>query len=262
MAIGWHHRRYAWRSPERFWDGPTAQMLQWVVCLAILAVMGYRFHAYLRVSPAFAVQWVSVEGAAAVAPAAVLAASGITKEDNLLFLDRWAVRGSVEAMPYIKTCALERVFPNQVVLSVLERDPVATLLVNNHLFELDREGVVLRQVAADAAHPGPLITNVPDLVSVEPGQRLDRPPVSTALAAWDAFERVPMAAEVAVSELAALDENEIVMVCDDLPYEIRWGRGDFSRQARLLNVLWEDMGQAIGCQEYLDLRFGDDLVCK
>lgn len=71
-----------------------------------------------------------------------------------------------------------------------------------------------------------------------------------------------MAKGITVSEIAALSERELVMYCDDLVYEIRWGHDDVEGQAMRLNVLWESEGGSLNCNEYLDLRFEDNLVCK
>ena len=191
-----------------------------------------------------------------------MAASQITRADNLLFFDRVGACARVEAMPYVKECCLDRVFFDQVVLTVEERTPVVTLLESNRLFELDAEGVVLRQLPADAVNPGPLVTNVPGLGYVEPGQRLSEAAVKAALGVWGAFMGTSMAGDVTVSELAAFGKNEVLMYCDELPFEIRWGRGDFAERARRLDILWREKGGELPCTQYLDLRFDRDLACE
>jgi len=52
------------------------------------------------------------------------------------------------------------------------------------------------------------------------------------------------------------------MYCDELQFEIRWGRDDVVQQARNLDVLWQQRGADLPCTSYLDLRFGQDLACK
>ena len=264
MAKRRHRKAKTRRAVKRFRDRPVAAVVQWLVCSAALAVLVCTFYGYLQTSPVYAVQWIRVEGTDFLSPKNVLDESGLTRADNLLFLDSAETHARVESIPYVKTCRLERVFPNQVTLELEERVPVATLLVNNHLFEIDTDGVVLRELAADRPHVGPLITNVQALVSVEPSQELaeQHPALMTALDVWKAFSGVSMAGDVTVSELAAFGTNEIIMYCNELPFEIRWGRGDFAEQARLLDILWREKHGELGCREYLDLRFGADLVCK
>lgn len=71
-----------------------------------------------------------------------------------------------------------------------------------------------------------------------------------------------MAAQVNVSEISAARANEILMYCEELPFEIRWGRGDPVAQAERLDFLWNAKGGHLECAEYLDLRFDNDLVCR
>ena len=262
MGRSRHAKKRGRRSPRRFRDRPIAAVLQWVVCAGALGGTLYGFYCYLHASPVFAVQWVRVEGASVLDPETVLAASGITTADNLLFFDADAAHDRVENMPYVKTCHLTREFPDRVTLALEERSPVATLLVSNHLFEIDAEGVVLRELPADQMHSGPLVTNVAGLDYVEPGQAVSQPGLVAALAVWAAFSHTAMAHEVTVSELAAFGKNDVVMYCDELPFEIRWGRSDFAGQAWRLNLLWRESGGQLPCRASLDLRFGEQLVCK
>lgn len=257
-------RTLRWRRRKlwRFWARRAGRLLEWTLCGGLIAVGVFFFWRYLRESPVFSIQWVCIEGAKILDPQSILSVSEVTTGDNLWLLDLETVKERVEHMPYVKTCKTERIFPDRVIITIEERAPKATLLLNNGLFEIDEDGVVLREVPRKGAYTGPLVTNVPGLVYVDPGQRLTEPSVAAALAVWDAFEKTPMAGEVTVSELAAFDRNKILMFCDELPFEIRWGRGGFDEQARRLNILWHEKNGRLECREYLDLRFGGDLVCK
>jgi hypothetical protein len=83
-----------------------------------------------------------------------------------------------------------------------------------------------------------------------------------ALEVWALFSSVPMSGDVTVSELAAYSANEVVMYCDEFSYEIRWGSEETEQQASRLNVLWDRENGLLNCAEYLDLRFGEKLVCR
>lgn len=233
-----------------------------ILCLALLVGGGVMFYEYLRNASHFRVRTLRVEGMRYLDEETVRAVAGVTAGDNVLFLDIRAVQARVEAIPYVKSCKVRRDFPDRVVISFVEREPVATVLLNSHLFEIDREGVLLREVDSFAPHPGPFITNVPGLAYVEPGDQLDEQALRRALDVWEAFRGLPMSEEVTVSEIAARSANEILMFCDNLSYEIRWGRADVRRQARNLDIFWRaQRGQAV-CGQYLDLRFDDEIVCR
>ena len=247
-------RRLSGRGIAFFFEG--------LVCLAVLGGSMVAFYRYAQASAYFAVRQIRVEGVALLNPEYLVSVSGVTTEDNVVFLNLGKIQDRVESVPYVRACQVTRAFPDTVVIRVEERKAAATLLADNHLFEVDGECVVLRQLKPFEPYTSPFITDVHALGFVEPGKSLEDTPVKEALAAWRAFQTTPMAAKVVVSEVAASSENDIRMYFDDFPYEVRWGRGDFQRQADNFHDLWAHLDERIGCQEYLDLRFGNDLACK
>ncbi|MCX5757381.1 MAG: hypothetical protein NTU83_02505, partial [Candidatus Hydrogenedentes bacterium] len=159
-------------------------------------------------------------------------------------------------------CKVTRHFPDCVASTVEEHMALATLMVNNRLFEVDDVGNVLRELEPDKPHVGPFITNADALGYVEPGKKLDNHPVACALAVWRAFSQTAMARDVTVSEISAAQENRICMYCNELDFEIRWGCNNFEKQARKLDIFWRSQRKPVQCKNYLDLRFGNDVACK
>lgn len=229
-----------------------------VVVAAFLGWGAHAFYGFARDD--YPVRTIRVEGADVLEEELLVAESGITSADSVLLLDVEAVRERIEALPYVRSCMVARVHPDSVLISIKEREAVATLLVSNRMFHIDRACVVLRELSRGETHTGPFVTT-PGLGPIDLGQQLDCPPLRAAVAVWQAFSRSKMAGDVTVSEIAAWGENDIRMYCDELPFEVRWGRKDFENQARRLDVLWDELGKDITCREYLDLRFGNDVVC-
>lgn len=229
---------------------------------ALLGGFAYGFYEYVSDTPRLKVRHVRIEGLDRVGAEEVLDAAGVTQEDTILFLQPDRIAAQVSAMPYVRSCTVTRQFPDRVVVGVMERRPVATLLVSNHLYEIDAELVILRRLESDEPPIGPLITGVPGLAVVAPGEALTQPELEEAMAVWRAFSATNVARSMKVSELAAVAENEIRMYCDGLPFRIVWGGGNYDDQAMRLDILWREMGGAPGCGAYLDMRFGRDLACK
>jgi cell division protein FtsQ len=232
-----------------------------VVC-GLLWGGGYAFSRYLRDSDHYRVKHIRVDGADVLTPDEIIQASQLTTADRILFLNPHEIAERVEALPRIKRSTVTRVFPDFVLLSVIERTAVATLVVNNRTFEIDTSGVVLEEIISSEAYTGPLITLEPPLTTITPGERVNRELLFEALEVWTAYAQRNMAHEVTVSELAAYGDTDIRMYCEGMPFEIRWGRGDYDVQARRLDILWKELDGEPPCTEYLDLRFGRDLACK
>ncbi|MBN2308785.1 MAG: FtsQ-type POTRA domain-containing protein [Candidatus Hydrogenedentes bacterium] len=237
-------------------------LLKAAAVLALLGAFGAGFAWYILQSPFLLVETIYVKDAHALAETEIVEVSGISNEDNILLLDTDAIGERICAMPYVRACTVARMWPDCVLITVTERVAVATLVNRNIYYEIDADAVVLRQLEPDAPHPGPLITQVAGLGSIEPGQELEQPALRRAIEVWHAFSGISMARDVTVSEIAALEPNDIRMYCDELSYELRWGLGNFARQARRLDILWKEKGGELGCTEYLELRFDQDLACK
>ena len=254
------------RARRRTSRSRSRRFVRYLFFVAFLAVfsggIALAFAHYMKESPRFQVRSIRVEGANVLREQAILEVAGITNQHNILFFDPDKVRQRIEAIPYVRRCEIRRAYPDMVIIRIEERMAVAALQVHTRTFEVDEEGVVLRELAVHESPEGPLITNVPDLGVVEVGSRLSQPALTKALALWIAFSSVSLGQELTVSEIAAPSPDDLSMICEELGYELRWGRSDFLQQALLLDILWREKSGRLPCAEYLDLRFDYDLVCK
>lgn len=256
-AHAFHRRR-----KRRFMESRLAYSLEVIACVGALVWFGNEFYVYIRTSPDFQVRKVKIEGTEALARQTVLEHAGITKKDNVFFFDTRGTMARVEAMPYIRACSIERTFPDTVILTVEERKPVATLIVHSRAYEIDANGIVLRQYAPGELPLAPFFTNVGGLEFVELGEQRKEPAFLAAFEVWRAFSATTLPESLTISELSAPHKDDIRMYCDEIPYEIRWGRGNFYEQAQRFEILWNEKDGDLPCTEYLDLRFGEYLACK
>lgn len=253
-------RRRRTPRPERI--RVLAYSLEAFICFAVLGSIAYAFSGYIVESERLQVKHIQIDGTRVLSPESIRDAAGLTADDNLLFFSPSAVEDRIRKLSYVKDCTVRRAFPDTVMIDVQERASVATLLVHGQAWEIDEKGTVLRRLDPLAPQTGPLITNVPDVGALEEGQTIDNTALRAAIEVWRAFSLQPISQEILLSEIAAPSENAISMFADGLPYEIRWGRTDFERQARLLDLLWRRKQGELPCTEYVDLRFDNDVVCK
>lgn len=237
--------------------------LSWIESLlTIAAIIAVGALSYTGIASTFRVEEILFEGAFMVDEREIRDAAGITEDDVLFGLDLEGIVRRVEEIPYIKRCEVKPSYPYQVLIRVIERKAFACVHMHNRLFEIDRECVILRELTPFSLHTGPLITNLPQLTVGTPGTQIVSPELSAALSLWDSYMRLPMSEHLTLSELSAEAPTLLRMFFEELPYEIRWGRSDFEKQATRLNILWDDRQGELPCDCYLDLRFDADLVCK
>lgn len=236
-------------------------LVKLVLCFVIFVGFAYGLKTFMESSARFQVKKIRVEGANVLREEAVRKVAEITSADNVLTFAPEDIRTRVEAMAYVKECTVLRVYPDTIVIRIQEREPAAVAVIGNHFFEVDLDGVALRELDPMSRHEGPLITNTSDVGLVELGQQIADKGVLNALSVWKAFRETPLGMELTVSEIAP-SPAMLEMICEEAPFVIRWGRTDFVAQAEYLNVWWRQVGAEAPCEEYLDLRFGTDLACK
>jgi len=228
----------------------------------VIGAFTYKFLEYVDGSTDFQVKKVQFFGLSYLDEQDVLAVSGITIDGNILFFDSDEVVSRVESMPYVRSCEVSLMFPETVVLTIKEREAAATLMINSRSYAIDDERVVLRPYGPTEMPVSPYFTEVAGLELVEAGESLAQPGMRKAMEVWHSFSRSPIGQKLTVSELAVYGPDEILMYCDELDYEMRWGRGNIDDQVLRLNALWDQLDGRLGCLEYLDLRFDADLACK
>ncbi len=255
-----------WPHPKRRRPLRLGRRLFWCMCLLTAAAaaggIGYTFHSYLAGTEELHVRTIRISGAHVLEPELIIAESGVTTQDNVLFLDERIVAGRVKGIPYVKDCKVTRVFPDMVVIDVVERGGVATLMADNRFFSIDPDGVVLEEINPAELYAEPFITEVAGVGLVQVGDYIQSQALHAALKVLEAFRATDMSKEVTVAEIAAYDENDVRMYCDELPFEIRWGRREFDKQAQRLNILWAHENKAPDFKAYCDLRFGTDVACR
>ncbi len=233
-----------------------------MLCIGVIGTFGYFFAGYAQGSNDFTVRQVAIHGLSFLDEQTVLQQSGVSMDGNVFSVNETAIAKRVEELPYVEHCDVRRVYPDTIALHIQERVPAASLHTGMHVYEIDRSGVVLREYAAHEMPVEPFITKVSGTEFVTVGEPLAQPALHAALAVWDAFRVSSLYGRLTVSELVALRADDVRMYCDEVPYEIRWGRGDYGELARRLEGMWARFNGDLPCFEYVDLRFGEDVACK
>ena len=246
-----HRDRPRWR----YWG-------EMACALIALGIIGFGLYKYILEPNTMRVRHILIDGGSQATDPQIRDAAHITDADRVWSVNREEVRQRVMALPFVKECTVSPSVPSSIIIRVVERVPVAAVMVNNHVYEIDRDGVVLREVPPLAPPNGPLVTNLPNLGALAPGQTLRNPALEKALQLWDAFSAGMLARDLTLSEISAEAESMLYMYFNELPFETRWGRSDFGTQVRRFEMLWREKGGKIPCIEYLDMRFDNDIVCK
>jgi cell division protein FtsQ len=219
----------------------------------ILAALGwgaYQARSYAYRTPRLAVRSMMVSGLVRVSENDVLRRVGHTSGLSLFEVNLDEVRQGVEEIAWVQHATIQRVWPNEIVISVVERSPVALARIDGEIYQVDNEGVVLP--------PDSLIgTSFPILDGLlsddaEGNQR--------KIGIYkDTIETI---GEQELSEVHVQDSGDVSVVPSNSPILVELGSSDlrvrWDRYVRLRARIREDYPSA----SRVDLRFQGQIVIQ
>jgi cell division protein FtsQ len=219
------------------------------IVAAIAVVGGYKL---LAMSSAFAVTQVEVKGAnpslARQIHAAVESAAG---GRNLLQVDRSAIAGRLQEMPYVRSVSIDRAFPHTLAVRVVVEHPAVLVMAGTTGYLVSDDGRVLERTTATRAHlPQVSLTGTTTLTI---GRDSGDDGVRAALAV---LASTPAGFRHAVGRITRLipGEGTITAVVGD---HIRLRLGDTSQLTLKLEVVQRVMRRIQGAQRrelgYIDV---------
>jgi cell division protein FtsQ len=223
------------------------------ILLAIVSVVtvvaGYKL---LAMSSAFAVTQVDVKGAnSALAREIHAAVETVAGGRNLLQVDRSAIAGRLQEMPYVRSVSIDRAFPHTLAVRVVVEHPAVLVMVGKTGYLVSDDGRVLERTTATPARL-PQVT-LAGTTNLTIGRDSGDDGVRAALAVLAA---TPPGFRHAVGRITRLmpADGTIVAVVGD---HIRLRLGDTSQLALKLEVVSRVMRRIQGAQRkelgYIDV---------
>jgi cell division protein FtsQ len=190
--------------------------------LLVLGLLGWGIWS----GPLLAVRSVQVDGATTLSADLVREAAGIEVGRSLLRVDVDAAREAVAELPQVESVAVTRGWPSRVVVTLVERTPLAVVGEPGRRSLLDERGVLFDTVTGEPP------AGVVPLAVDDPGP--DDEATAAALAAIGALPE-PVRAQVAL--VTAEDPEQVELTLVDGPL-VLWGGGDdSSTKAEILDAL-------------------------
>ncbi|HHW17697.1 MAG TPA: FtsQ-type POTRA domain-containing protein [Firmicutes bacterium] len=228
------------KQPGRTWT---------LVLLFILLVGAFLF---LR-SPFFAVKHIEVYGNQKVTKEEIIARCG-QKSVNIFAFDLDKARRSIEASPWIEKASCSRKLPDTIIVTVVERSPVAFIPIENKIYLVDQAGRVLGE---DDGVPRKLVAFTGVTEKVVPGQFLD-----DSKYGWG-FRVLLALGPLAKEKIAEVNvqEGECTLILDD-GCKVLMGkeRSDVQKLTLLLDSVLKTLSESGDIAEYIDLRFEKQAV--
>ncbi|HLH51481.1 MAG TPA: cell division protein FtsQ/DivIB [Roseiarcus sp.] len=97
----------------------------------------------------FDIAIVTISGQIELREREILAAAHITPKDSLLFLDAAAARKELEALPLVKSASVRKLYPNHLVIDLVERAPYALWQKDGKVAIVAADGAPIDQMTDD-----------------------------------------------------------------------------------------------------------------
>lgn len=227
----------------------------WHISIFFLSLVGfvwglYNMASFLLNAPQLEVQKISVSGLSRVEENEVLARAGDGIRGNILRVDLQEVRTRVEEILWVRHATVQRVLPDQILIKVVEREPVGIARLRGETFHVDIDGTIL--------DPDPMFQlNFPVL----DGLWLDDPEGNAKKVAI--YSKV--VEEIGKSELSEVhinDSGEVSVVQNNDPVLIQLGKEDFRNRwfkyVRVSGQIKEKYPEVTA----VDLRFRNQIIIR
>ncbi|MBI5157441.1 MAG: FtsQ-type POTRA domain-containing protein [Acidimicrobiia bacterium] len=135
----------------------------WLALATLAAAAAFALH-----SPWLSVGEIEIVGAVHSDPEPLIAATGVGEGAILIWVDTGRLERAVAADPWVADVRVERVWPDRLVVEVLEREPVAWFEGTTSWMLVASDGTVLEVVAEPGGGHLRAVLAFPDLV---PGDR-------------------------------------------------------------------------------------------
>jgi cell division protein FtsQ len=103
---------------------------------------GQPHHALAR-AVGLGLESITISGISQMRETEVLAAAGINSKLSLAFLDVTELRERLERVPMIESATVRKLYPNELVITLTEREPYAIWQNNGELFIIAADGTVI-----------------------------------------------------------------------------------------------------------------------
>lgn len=208
----------------------------------------------------FGVEQIRVEQQVRVSEGDILAASDIEIGDSLFDLELHMIGRKIEEHPWIARAEVERAFPDQVVIRVVEREPRAIIDLD-YLYYVDKSGDVFKMLEAGDELDYPVITGIDRQYLLDnPDQTQDS--LNLALALMNQLEARPLFNLDDVSEIHFDQQDGLIMHTRIGGVPVRMGKQGFELKLNRLEAIYQDLEPRLLALKYIDLNVTDRVIVK
>jgi len=255
------------------------------IILFILVLAGWIY--FLFSSPCFLVKDISISGSNQIPKGELIVFTNNNLGKNIFLINRAELARSIAAKFITKETDVQKIYPANLTINITERQPVFNIAYNNHLYLLDADGVIYRDLweAEAPTSTAPTSTEIrtdwPEIYknnikNARPlliynltkntgalGDLILKPKIISDISKIFEIEKISGDFKIKCVFLKEGNPTQLAVVLQngiELYFDAELDIG--SQIENLHVVLSEKLGQKINGLKYIDLRFGERVYYK
>jgi cell division protein FtsQ len=214
-----------------------------LLCGFIVAAVGlavFALYGYLSQSQFFQITSIPIEGNKMLQEQEILKLSGIDIRSNLMAISQKQIREKLKKNEWIEDVVLKRHWPDQLVIKIREKKPVALLNTSKGLFYLDERGNPFTPYIAGQEMDFPVITGIQERwIALRQKDNPASPLMRAVAFIKRAGKKNAILPAQRISEIHITRDNTLNLHLLDRPFPIMLGEGESTRTLlrRLVYIL-------------------------
>jgi hypothetical protein len=229
------------KGAEKFqrWLRRLLRIAAQLLVLFFFLFLGHGVYIHLMEGPLFRLREIEVKGNRKIPQETLLSLALIEGMPNLFTIRLKEMTEKLESHPWIDQVRGRKVFPNKIVIEVVERKPIAILQLDE-LFYIDTQGEIFSRVGEKDGYNYPILTGLTRGV-------FDKEPEKAKLLLTRALEMLMVVEREKVPPLEAVSEihmeKSFGITCFNQAegLEVNMGWDQYGDKVRRLSLIWADL---------------------
>lgn len=208
----------------------------------------------------------TVQNALIASPKEIIRAAAIPDSTSIADIDLKKISMRIERHPFVKRVDLLRNPPDELIIRVFERKPIALILgQGNREFFIDDDGVILPHIASPYIFDLPILSGIPATIVLAAGNRVLHPRVQQALDVLRTAKSIDEQLYHTFSEINLTQDRDLILYTLEHGIPVIFGTALSSeKKLRSFEAFWKTVALRAGASqlEYIDVRYQERVIAK
>jgi cell division septal protein FtsQ len=186
-----------------------------------------------------------------------------TFSDKLLSVDLDRVKNIVESDIWVKTAMVRRKLPDRLIISLVEREPTAVAAIDNELYVVDEEGMVLDAYGSEYKHLNqPIVKGLRSLAR-ENSLNENAERIRVYFEVLEDLRGDQIDYTDSISEVDVENPERVAVIPADDPVAIYLGESSYRKRYETFlsqKDLYNRLKKKYGLIEYVDVTYEDRII--